>query len=171
MKFTFKRGIHPAGNKHIAKDLAFSEFPTPAVVSIPLSQHIGAPASVCVAVGDEVKVGTLIGKAAGFVSANVYYVAIGCISPVLDSELIDGDASCCFGIQHNKLIGVLLYGNAARLLKRIKNNWVVDRNTICASRIGRKVKRKVSITVRNSIRIVGIKVYQLFGGSPYALDH
>ena len=72
LKFTFRRGIHPADNKSIAKDLPLTDFPTPETVSISLSQHIGAPATAVVGVGDDVKVGTLIGKAASFVSANVF---------------------------------------------------------------------------------------------------
>ena len=43
--------------------------PEPATVSIPLSQHIGAPAKPIVAVGDEVKVGQVIG---------VVEVGLGC---------------------------------------------------------------------------------------------
>ena len=72
MRFTFKRGVHPAGHKELAKDVALSCFPTGETVSIPLSQHIGAPASPAVEIGDHVKVGTLIGRASGFVSANVF---------------------------------------------------------------------------------------------------
>ncbi len=83
MKFTFKRGVHPADNKYIAKDFALSDFPTPAVVSIPLSQHIGAPAAAVVAVGDSVKVGSLIGKSVGFVSANVYSSVSGTVKDIV----------------------------------------------------------------------------------------
>ena len=45
---------------------------TPAHVIIPMSMHIGAPAEPVVKKGDQVCVGTLIGKAGGFVSANIY---------------------------------------------------------------------------------------------------
>lgn len=90
MKFTFRRGIHPAGNKQIAKDRVLLEFPTPETVSIPLSQHIGAPASVCVAIGDEVKVGTLIGKASGFVSANVYSSVSGKVKDIVTARTAIG---------------------------------------------------------------------------------
>ena len=82
MRFTFKHGIHPAGNKHISKDFQITDFPTPAIVSIPLSQHIGAPATPVVSVGDEVKVGMLIGKAASFVSANVYSSVSGKVTAI-----------------------------------------------------------------------------------------
>ena len=83
MKFTFRRGIHPADNKNIAKDSPLSDFPTPQTVSIPLSQHIGAPAAAVVAVGDTVKVGTMIGKAASFVSANVFSSVSGKVTDIV----------------------------------------------------------------------------------------
>jgi len=79
LRFTFKRGVHPAGYKELTKDIALVDFPTSDVVSIPLSQHIGAPAAPVVEIGAAVKVGTLIGKAAGFVSANVYSSVSGTV--------------------------------------------------------------------------------------------
>ena len=79
LRFTFRRGVHPAGYKELSKDASLVEFPTSEVVSIPLSQHIGAPASPVVEIGSAVKVGTLIGKATGFVSANVYSSVSGIV--------------------------------------------------------------------------------------------
>ncbi len=90
MKFTFKRGIHPDGNKQISKDVPLAEFPTPAVVSIPLSQHIGAPAALAVSVGDEVKVGSLIGKSASFVSANVFSSVSGKVTAIVKKRTAIG---------------------------------------------------------------------------------
>ena len=43
--------------------------PPPSEVKIPLSQHIGVPATPVVKKGDKVFVGTLIAEAGGFVSA------------------------------------------------------------------------------------------------------
>ncbi len=79
MKYTFRHGIHPEGRKEISKDCPLTDFPTPAVVHIPLSQHIGAPAEPAVAAGDAVKQGTLIGTAKGFVSANVFSSVSGTV--------------------------------------------------------------------------------------------
>jgi electron transport complex protein RnfC len=53
-----------------------------------LNQHIGAPAVATVAKGDKVKVGTLIGKSGGFVSANVHSPFSGTVGKV--DNLIDG---------------------------------------------------------------------------------
>lgn len=79
MKYTFKRGVHPNSNK-LTEDCLLEEMPTPKQVCIPLSQHIGAPAQPVVNIGDYVYQGTLIGKAGGFVSANVYSSVSGTVT-------------------------------------------------------------------------------------------
>ena len=72
MRFTFKNGIHPSANKELSRNIALCDFPAPKKLYISMSQHLGAPALPTVKVGDGVKVGTLIGRASGFMSANVY---------------------------------------------------------------------------------------------------
>lgn len=80
--YTFRiGGIHPSGNKLSAGRPIEAIAPTAKVV-IPLGQHIGAPAEAVVAKGDKVKVGTLIGKAAGFVSANVHSSVSGTVTKI-----------------------------------------------------------------------------------------
>lgn len=59
-------------------------------VTLPLSQHIGAPAEACVAAGDEVYVGTLIAKAKGFVSANIHSSVSGKVRGTVDVLFADG---------------------------------------------------------------------------------
>jgi len=69
---TFSRGgVHPPENK-ISAGQAIRELPVPEVVTIPVSQHLGAPAKVLVSRGDEVVVGQLIASAEGFISTNVH---------------------------------------------------------------------------------------------------
>jgi len=60
LKFTFRGGTHLHEHKEAAT-AATVRLPDPATVSIPLSQHIGAHADPIVAVGDEVKIGQVIG--------------------------------------------------------------------------------------------------------------
>lgn len=69
-------GVHPPENK-LTADVPLKTLPLPKEVAIPLAQHIGKPAEAAVARGDEVKVGTVIGTAAGFVSANVHASVAG----------------------------------------------------------------------------------------------
>jgi electron transport complex protein RnfC len=74
-------GIHPPANK-LSAGRPTETIALPATVIIPLSQHAGAPAAAVVAKGDKVKVGTLIGKANGFVSANVHSSVSGTVAKV-----------------------------------------------------------------------------------------
>ena len=54
----------------------------PEQVSIPLSQHIGAPAVPTVQKGDHVKEGQKIAEAGGFVSAPVYASVSGMVKGI-----------------------------------------------------------------------------------------
>ncbi|NOU59418.1 electron transport complex subunit RsxC [Marinifilum caeruleilacunae] len=76
-------GIHPAENK-LSADSAIQALPIPQMVSIPISQHIGAPATPVVKKNDEVKVGQLIAKSSGFVSANIHSSVSGKVFKVDD---------------------------------------------------------------------------------------
>ncbi len=79
-------GIHPPDNKLAAQSPLQSLSPE-GTVAIFLGQHIGAPAEAVVVQGDKVKVGQLIGKASGFMSANIHASVSGtvtAIEPVAD---------------------------------------------------------------------------------------
>lgn len=78
-------GIHPPENK-LSAGKKITPVALPAQVIIPLSQHIGAPAAPVVKKGDPVKVGTLLGKANGFVSANIHSPVSGKVNK-LDNAL------------------------------------------------------------------------------------
>ena len=72
-------GVHPVEGKEPTEHLPLVAFPAPETIVIPLSQHLGAPATACVAVGDTVKVGQKIGEAAGFISAPVHSSVSGTV--------------------------------------------------------------------------------------------
>lgn len=93
-----ERILHPVGRIHGGtllphlKGTAEAEtviMPPPESVKIPMLQHIGAPAEPVVAAGDKVYVGTLIGKAGGFVSAPVHSSVSGTVSAVT-AENVNG---------------------------------------------------------------------------------
>lgn len=63
---------------------------TPAVVNIPMSMHIGAPAKPVVKVGDDVKVGQLIAEADGFVSSPIYSGVSGKVKRIGDMLVSSG---------------------------------------------------------------------------------
>ncbi len=74
---TFSRGgVHPPENKLSAgKKIEFAGLPEQVV--IPITQHLGAPAKVLVAKGDEVKTGQLIAQSEGFISTNIHSSVTG----------------------------------------------------------------------------------------------
>ena len=74
-------GVHVPNRKNTA-ELAALRLPIPETVEIPMSMHIGAPAIPVVKPGDSVKVGQLIGKAGGFVSAPVYASVSGTVKKI-----------------------------------------------------------------------------------------
>lgn len=74
-------GIHPPENK-LSAGKHITGLAAPKQVIIPLSQHIGAPAQAVVKKGDMVKVGTLIAKAGGFVSANIHSSVSGKVNKI-----------------------------------------------------------------------------------------
>lgn len=65
MKHLFYGGVHPADKKALSAGLALKKIEEPKQVIIPMSQHIGAPATPLVAVGDVVKKGQKIGDGEG----------------------------------------------------------------------------------------------------------
>jgi len=83
-----KGGVHPPENKFSAGK-SIEVLPLPEQVVIPISQHIGAPATPIVAKGDKVLAGQVIAKSSGFVSANIHSSVSGTVAsldPVLDSS-------------------------------------------------------------------------------------
>lgn len=74
-------GIHPKENKFSAdKKIVVSTLPKQVV--IPLSHYIGTPSEPVVKKGDLVKVGQLIGQAAGFISANIHSSVSGKVAKI-----------------------------------------------------------------------------------------
>ncbi|MDD5938501.1 MAG: electron transport complex subunit RsxC [Clostridiales bacterium] len=66
MLHQFFGGVHPAEHKDLTEHKATTPLAeAPAQVIIPMAMHVGAPCKPVVAVGDEVKVGQLIGETTG----------------------------------------------------------------------------------------------------------
>ena len=127
-------GIHPVEGKEPTEHLPLVRFPEPKTVVIPLSMHLGAPAEVCVAVGDTVKLGQKVGEAAGFISAPVHSSVSGtvvaiedrphatrgtCLSVVIES---DGLNTPHESIQPNKPLEEL---TPAEIIEIVKNAGIV----------------------------------------------
>lgn len=79
---TFKiGGIHPAENK-IAAGKPIENMPLPEEVVLPVSQHIGAPATPIVKKGDKVRRGDKVADAGGFVSAPIHTPISGTVTKI-----------------------------------------------------------------------------------------
>ena len=88
---TFKGGVHPYEGKELAKDQPIVEVLPKGDLVYPLSQHIGAPATPVVAVGDKVLKGQKIAEAGGFVSSPIYASASGTVKAIEPHRVAVGD--------------------------------------------------------------------------------
>ena len=79
-----KRSAQGAGVPHEKRtsNLETVAMPLPSKIVLSMSQHIGAPASPAVAKGDQVYVGTIVGKSGGFVSSDIHSGVSGTVSEI-----------------------------------------------------------------------------------------
>ncbi|MDC7227470.1 MAG: electron transport complex subunit RsxC [Spirochaetales bacterium] len=97
---TFSRGgIHPHGRKNLTNKKEIVTADIPETLIVPMAQHLGAPAEVVVAAGDEIKEGMLIGKPAGFISAAVHSPVSGTVKEITDVYLANGMKSSAVVIE------------------------------------------------------------------------
>lgn len=89
----FPGGIHPregVGGKKVNAGQPVKELAAPSRVTIPLQQHIGAPAVPVVEKGQRVLMGQVIGEAAGRMSARVHASVSGTVADIAPCLLDDG---------------------------------------------------------------------------------
>jgi len=79
---TFLGGIHPPAHKEATKGLAIEDAPLPGELFVPLHQHLGAPCTACVEVGQQVPKGQKIGDTEAFVSAPVHSPVSGKVTAI-----------------------------------------------------------------------------------------
>jgi len=88
--YQFKGGVHPEYCKELSNTCSIEKINVPAILTVPMSQHLGAPAKPCVAVGDTVRKGSLIGEQNGFISAPVHSPSCGTVKAVTQSQSASG---------------------------------------------------------------------------------
>jgi electron transport complex protein RnfC len=81
-----KGGIHPSENK-ITSTKEIRKLPTPKIVYVPISQHIGIPSEIVVEKKEQVQIGQIIAKSGGFVSANIHSPVAGTVTKL--DKIID----------------------------------------------------------------------------------
>ncbi len=103
MRKTFKNGIHPHGEKHLSADSPIRLISAEGDMAYPLSQHIGAPATPIVNVGETVLAGQKIAEAGGFVSAPVYSAVSGKVKAIAPHMTSSGETAPCIVIENDGL--------------------------------------------------------------------
>lgn len=98
-KSWFRGGVHPVYHKDLSATHAIEIVPLPQQIEIPISQHIGVPASPVVAKGDEVLPGQLLAKAPSLISANVHSPVAGKVRNLIRKPMPGGSTSECLQIQ------------------------------------------------------------------------
>ena len=81
-KHAFHGGVHPPENKRQSTGGPIQIAPIPEQLVVPLSQHIGAPSEVVVAVGDRVLKGQVIAEAVGRISVSVHAPSSGIVEAI-----------------------------------------------------------------------------------------
>jgi len=75
-------GLHPPDNKERTKDLPVERLSPSGTLVVPMSQHMGAVCEPAVAKGEAVRLGQLVGRVSGFVSAPVHSSVSGEVAAV-----------------------------------------------------------------------------------------
>ncbi|MCR5640836.1 MAG: electron transport complex subunit RsxC [Lachnospiraceae bacterium] len=88
---TFQGGVHPYDGKDLSKSKPIVDYLPTGDLVFPLSQHIGAPATPIVAVGDSVLRGQKIAEASGFVSASIFSSVSGTVKAIEPRRTTTGD--------------------------------------------------------------------------------
>ena len=99
---TFRGGAHPYEGKELSEKKSIRTMEAGDELVFSMSQHIGAPATPVVKVGDEVKMGQLIGEASGFISANIISSVSGKVTKIEPRLLSSGAKATCVVIENDK---------------------------------------------------------------------
>lgn len=82
--FRFRGGVHPPENKTSTEHKPVEVAPLPKRVSVPLSQHAGAPSVPVVKKGDTVRTGSVIGEPGGRISVPTHSPLSGTVADVAE---------------------------------------------------------------------------------------
>lgn len=140
---TFTRGgVHPPQNK-ITSDCRIEDLPLPVNVAIPVSMHLGVPSKPVVDKGAEIKVGQLIAKGDGFVSANIHSPFSGKV------------------VKIDKSIDISGYKRDAVFITVEGDNWLdtIDRSPV--------LKREFNHSPEELIKIIGDAGIVGMGGATF----
>ncbi len=124
------RGIHTPHRKG-TKNIPVFSMEIPKTVTIPMSMHIGKPATPIVKVGDLVKVGTKIGEANGYISSDVYSSVSGKVAKLSEYLMYNGSVSTAVVIENDgemtidETIAPPTVNNKQEFIDAVKNSGIV----------------------------------------------
>ena len=98
---SFKSGVHPFEGKMYSEDKEIMQVDAAEIMVFPMNQHIGAPASPTVKVGDRVLKGMKIGEASSFISSPVYSSVSGKVKAVEPRPMVNGSVSTCIVVEND----------------------------------------------------------------------
>lgn len=134
MKFTFKGGIHPSDGKAATEKKAIVDLAPAKEMVFPMVQHIGAPCTPCVQVGDAVVVGMKIGEGQGFVSAPVHSSVSGTVKAIEPRRHPNGNMVQCVIVENDGLDNtdpsIHLYDDVQNLTKEEMLNLVHEAGVV-----------------------------------------
>lgn len=79
---TFKGGLHPNDHKAETENIPISDLTPSKIMIFPMSQHIGAPCTPTVSVGERVLMGQVIGSSDAFVSSPIHSTVSGTVAAI-----------------------------------------------------------------------------------------
>ena len=116
-------GVRVSHNKNTA-ELAVERMPIPQTVVLSMQQHIGAPCTPTVKVGDIVSVGQKIGDCESFISTPIHATISGKVTAVGDIKLANGIITKGVTIESD---------GEMRLCEDIKPPVVTNKKELCAA--------------------------------------
>ena len=84
MKKKLRGGVHPPSHKALSNGSKIRRFPISGPLYVSLQQHLGAPATPVVQVGQQVKKGQLLGASQGAISAPVHAPTSGKVTAIAE---------------------------------------------------------------------------------------
>ncbi len=123
---TFKGGVHPYDGKELSKYTPIQPVTPGKELVYPVSQHIGAPATPIVAVGDHVLRGQKIAEAGGFVSAPIYASVSGTVKAIEPRRVAVGDMVSSIIIENDENMEEVAY-EAVTDVKSLSKEDIINR--------------------------------------------
>lgn len=123
-------GVKVPHRKNTAS-VAAVKMPAPQTVTLPVSQHIGAPATPVVKVGDAVKIGQVIAEPNGYVSSYIHSSISGIVKKIEPLRMSNGSLSPAVVIENDgeeavyEGIAPVSVNNYDEFISAVKNSGVV----------------------------------------------